>query len=130
MSKIFEALQRSEEERSGISFTEPPSLAMELLQRAEQDSQRIAPARIVPAAIAPAAHYTHADLIFRPLLAILRCATRGGPDAVRSPEKSRSVLASGRLRRGRRAGGHLTRNRPRSVVSAGRGVLRHRGRNR
>ncbi len=38
MSRIFEALTRSEEERSGISFPEPPSLATELLQRAEQAS--------------------------------------------------------------------------------------------
>jgi len=43
MSKIFEALQRSEAERSG-SFPEHSSLATELLQRAEQAAMGIVPA--------------------------------------------------------------------------------------
>jgi capsular exopolysaccharide synthesis family protein len=37
MSRIFEALQRSEAERSGISNPEPFSLATEFLQKAERD---------------------------------------------------------------------------------------------
>jgi capsular exopolysaccharide synthesis family protein len=42
MSRIFEALQRSESERSGVA-TAPPALATELLQAAERDTIRIAP---------------------------------------------------------------------------------------
>jgi capsular exopolysaccharide synthesis family protein len=45
MSKIFEALQRSEEERSGTSFPDS-SLATELLQRAELASSGVAPAAV------------------------------------------------------------------------------------
>src|SRR5271170_2028497 len=50
MSRIFEALTRSEEERSGISFPVPPALATELLQRAEQASMGV----VAAAASAPA----------------------------------------------------------------------------
>jgi capsular exopolysaccharide synthesis family protein len=42
MSRIFEALQRSESERSGVA-TAPPALATELLQAVERDTIRIAP---------------------------------------------------------------------------------------
>jgi capsular exopolysaccharide synthesis family protein len=50
MSRIFEALTRSEEERSGVSFPVPPALATELLQRAEQASMGV----VAAAASAPA----------------------------------------------------------------------------
>lgn len=39
MSRIFEALQRSESERAGFAFPQPPALATELLQEAEKDQQ-------------------------------------------------------------------------------------------
>jgi capsular exopolysaccharide synthesis family protein len=42
MSRIFEALQRSESERSGVA-TAPPALATELLQAVERDAIRTAP---------------------------------------------------------------------------------------
>jgi capsular exopolysaccharide synthesis family protein len=51
MSKIFEALQRSEEERSGISFPESASLATELLQRAELASTTVTPVNSAPTSI-------------------------------------------------------------------------------
>ena len=38
MSRIFEALQRSEAERADFSFPEPPSLAAELLQETQNES--------------------------------------------------------------------------------------------
>jgi capsular exopolysaccharide synthesis family protein len=53
MSKIFEALQRSEEERSGTTFPNSPSQATELLLRAEQASAGAVPAPVTPAAIDP-----------------------------------------------------------------------------
>jgi capsular exopolysaccharide synthesis family protein len=40
MSRIFEALQRSESERTGFSFPEPPELATELLQQAEKEQEQ------------------------------------------------------------------------------------------
>jgi capsular exopolysaccharide synthesis family protein len=43
MSRIFEALQRSETERSGVEFPEPPELATELLQAAEEEEPQAAP---------------------------------------------------------------------------------------
>jgi capsular exopolysaccharide synthesis family protein len=54
MSKIFEALQRSEAERSGTSFPESSSLATELLQRAELASTGVPAAEVVPTRIIPA----------------------------------------------------------------------------
>ena len=47
MSRIFEALQKSEEERSGVSFPAPLSLATDLLQNAERqrDESFTAPTR-------------------------------------------------------------------------------------
>jgi capsular exopolysaccharide synthesis family protein len=39
MSRIFEALQRSESERAGFAFPQPPALATELLQEAEKEQQ-------------------------------------------------------------------------------------------
>ena len=42
MSRIFEALQRSESERSGVA-TAPPALATELLQAVERKASAIAP---------------------------------------------------------------------------------------
>jgi capsular exopolysaccharide synthesis family protein len=42
MSRIFEALQRSESERSGVA-TAPPALATELLQAVEREASTIAP---------------------------------------------------------------------------------------
>jgi capsular exopolysaccharide synthesis family protein len=39
MSRIFEALQRSELERADFSFPEPPALAAELLQEAEAEKE-------------------------------------------------------------------------------------------
>ena len=53
MSRIFEALQRSETERSGRSFPES-SLATELLHRAEQDAAGTVPQEIASPSIAPA----------------------------------------------------------------------------
>ncbi len=53
MSRIFEALQKSEEERSGTSFPASPSLATELLQRAEQAFEGTAPAGITAPAVVP-----------------------------------------------------------------------------
>jgi capsular exopolysaccharide synthesis family protein len=53
MSKIFEALQRSEEDRSGSPFAES-SLATDLLRRAEQASATPVPAEIDLPEIAPA----------------------------------------------------------------------------
>jgi capsular exopolysaccharide synthesis family protein len=53
MSRIFEALQRSEEERSGTSFPESPSLATDLLQRAEQAATGSVPAAAARAEVAP-----------------------------------------------------------------------------
>ena len=41
MSRIFEALQRSESERASFSFPEPPSLATELLQDREQQKDTV-----------------------------------------------------------------------------------------
>lgn len=52
MSRIFEALQRSEEERSGTAFPGAPTQATELLQRAEQASAGFAPAARPPAEVA------------------------------------------------------------------------------
>jgi capsular exopolysaccharide synthesis family protein len=52
MSKIFEALQRSEEERSGSSFPES-SLATDLLRRAEQASTSVLPPEVVLPEVAP-----------------------------------------------------------------------------
>lgn len=42
MSRIFEALQRSESERSGVA-TAPPALATELLQAVEREASALAP---------------------------------------------------------------------------------------
>jgi protein-tyrosine kinase len=50
MSRIFEALQKSEEERTGTVFPESASLATELLQRAELAAMGVAPAIENPAA--------------------------------------------------------------------------------
>jgi capsular exopolysaccharide synthesis family protein len=53
MSKIFEALQRSEEERSGTPFPKSSSQATELLRRAEQASAGRVPVPLTPPAIVP-----------------------------------------------------------------------------
>jgi capsular exopolysaccharide synthesis family protein len=45
MSRIFEALQRSESERSGVA-TEPPALATELLQAVEREAGAHAPEQL------------------------------------------------------------------------------------
>jgi capsular exopolysaccharide synthesis family protein len=50
MSKIFEALQRSEEERSGSLFPDS-QLATELLQRAEQASAAVVPSPVTSTAV-------------------------------------------------------------------------------
>ena len=42
MSRIFEALQRSESERSGTPLA-PPALATELLQAVEREASALAP---------------------------------------------------------------------------------------
>ncbi|HEY1262189.1 MAG TPA: CpsD/CapB family tyrosine-protein kinase [Terriglobales bacterium] len=49
MSRIFEALQRSESERTGGGISDLPSMVTELLEAAE----RQAPAAVVPAAVPP-----------------------------------------------------------------------------
>ncbi len=51
MSRIFEALQKSEEERSGTVFPESASLATDLLRRAEQAAG--SPPALISSAVAP-----------------------------------------------------------------------------
>jgi capsular exopolysaccharide synthesis family protein len=53
MSRIFEALQRSETERSGIEFPEPPELATELLQAAEGDALDFPNLQSLPVSLQP-----------------------------------------------------------------------------
>ena len=53
MSRIFEALQRSESERSGVA-TAPPALATELLQAVERDASATAQKDLPAGEFAPA----------------------------------------------------------------------------
>lgn len=53
MSRIFEALQRSESERAGLAVPEPPSLATELLQAAEKENHELAEFPSLPVSVAP-----------------------------------------------------------------------------
>ena|ERR1700690_1687216 len=53
MSRIFEALQRSESERASFSFPEPPSLATELLQDKEKEGVQLGEFPAVRAIVAP-----------------------------------------------------------------------------
>ena len=52
MSRIFEALQRSESERSGVA-TAPPALATELLQAVEREASALAPKDLPANELAP-----------------------------------------------------------------------------
>ena len=52
MSRIFEALQRSESERSGVA-TAPPALATELLQAVEREASASAPKDLPANELAP-----------------------------------------------------------------------------
>jgi capsular exopolysaccharide synthesis family protein len=69
MSRIFEALQRSEAERAGAGFPEPPSIATDLLRQAEQElveqeavvrTAAVMPAPAVPSpsSVSPGQHVT------------------------------------------------------------------------
>src|SRR5579863_7804020 len=53
MSRIFEALQRSESERSGVA-TAPPALATELLQAVEREASATAQTDLPASELAPA----------------------------------------------------------------------------
>jgi capsular exopolysaccharide synthesis family protein len=53
MSRIFEALQRSESERADFSFPEPSSLAGDLLQDSEQEAARLGEFPAIRVALPP-----------------------------------------------------------------------------
>jgi capsular exopolysaccharide synthesis family protein len=53
MSRIFEALQRSESERTDLPFPQPSSIATELLQVAEKDPNDVGQSRSLQVSVAP-----------------------------------------------------------------------------
>jgi capsular exopolysaccharide synthesis family protein len=57
MSRIFEALQRSESERSGVEFPEPPALATELLQAAEGETRDFGKFQSLSVSVSPQSRF-------------------------------------------------------------------------
>ena len=68
MSRIFEALQRSESERSGTPLA-PPALATELLQAVEREASALAPKDF------PATELAHRTSLRRNLLRMTSLTT-------------------------------------------------------